>query len=410
MPASFWHAHLPKKFYLEVMKMGNKIDAVFEWAKNHKVTFVDQDKKKYKVNNAATTWDTYADVMKTYENWLKNEQGLKDITRAKPKHAVEYMKQMIEKRENGERGGSAFTISKFPHALHAMQNLARESGVYRGLKLGNKQDLLDLKNNAGIVRKSDESKSLKATSEDFDKVQNEILRSKSSQKEEIAEIHFAQRAIGLRIHEAIKLKKEDITFNKDDTATVYVKGKGGLERWVEVRNERAVDFLLEKTDRKKGGAEVFSIKDRNGNDKSRGNAINQVQDVVSRAADRAGVERDGKTYNTHSARKVFAQDRMNEYAGMSYKKLEKELARRIRNYPPDKDGNNKLKQKKENELDQLRNKIRLEIPGKRTREEGLEKRKNRHFNHKELCTFLVSIDTGHFRLSIMRYYCDYPKK
>lgn len=392
------------------MKSGSKIEAVFEYANKHQVTFVDPTVKGYKVNNATTTWNTYADGMKTYEKWLQEEKGLKDITRAKPRHGVEYMEMMIEKHENGKRGGSAFTISKFPHALHAMQNLAKESGVYKGLKLGNKQDLLDMKNEAGIVRKSSESTSLKANSEDFAKVQTEILRSKSPQKEEIGQMHQVQRGVGCRIHEVEKLKKEDITLHADGRATVYIKGKGGLERWVEVRDRVTVELLKDKTDGKKDGATVFSVKDKNGNDKSRKNAINQVQDVVSKAAERAEVNRNGKTYNTHAARKVFAQERMNEYASMTKKELEKELARRIRNYPLDKDENNKLKAKKENELNNLRKKIHLEIKGKRTKEQGEKLRKERQFNHKELCTFLVSIDTGHFRLNIMRYYCEYPIK
>ena len=395
---------------MEVVSMGNKIGSVFEYAKKNQVTYVDAAEKPNKKNNASTTWDTYESIMVKFEKWLQDEKGLKDITRAKPQHGVEYMQIMMTKHENGEKGGSAYTISKFPHALHAMQNLAKESGVYRGLKLGNKKDLLDMKNSAGIIRKSGESTALKATTEDFEKVQSEIYRSKSPQKETIGEIHQVQRGVGCRIHEAVKLKKGDITFHGDDRATIFIKGKGGLERWVEVRDHTTVELLREKTDGKKDGALVFQVKDRNGNDKNKSNSINQTQDVVSAAADRAGVNRDEKTYNTHSARKVFAQERMNEYASMSMKQLEKELARRIRNYPADKDGNNKLKSKVRNELQILRNKIHLTIPGKRTKEEGMEKRKNREFTHKEMCTFLVSVDTGHFRLSVMRFYCDYPKK
>jgi len=394
-----------------VVFMGNdKIKSVFEYAKKNQKTFVDEKKKPNKKNNASTTWDTYEDVMIKYEKWLQEEKGLKDITRAKASHGKEYMKLMMTKHENGEKGGSAFTLSKFPHALHAMQNLASESGVYRGLKLGNKQDLLDMKNNAGILRRSRESKSLKATTSDFEKVQKEIDRSKSPQKAVIGEIHRVQRGVGLRIFEAAGLKTGDITFYPVGHAVVYVKGKGGLERWVEVRDPVTVELLREKTSGKQDGAFVFQVKDRQGNDKSQSAIINQVQNVVGGAAKRADVALGDKTYNTQSGRKVFSQERMNTYADMSMKELEKELARRIRNYPPDKDGNNKLKGKVQSELQSLRNKIHLTIPGKRTKEEGLEKRKNREFTHKEMCTFLTSVDTGHFRLSVMRFYCDYPKK
>jgi hypothetical protein len=39
-----------------------------------------------------------------------------------------------------------------------------------------------------------------------------------------------------------------------------------------------------------------------------------------------------------------------------------------------------------------------------------EKRKNRDLTHKELCTWLTSIDLGHGRNDVVRYYCDYPKR
>ena len=385
----------------------SKIDNVFEWVKGKEVTFVDQDKKSYKVRNSDSTWTTYCDIMKTFEKWLQINYGLKDITRAKPRHSVEYMQQMIDKHFAKEKGGSAFTLSKFPHALHSLQSIARESGVYRGLKLGNKQDLLAMKNNAGITRKSDESKCLKANSQDFTKVQNEILHSKSPQKQLISDIHQIQRGIGCRVHEVMKMKKEHITYLKDGTASVYIKGKGGLERWVRIDDKGTIDLLKEKSEGKKDGAFMIQVKDRKGNDKSRKNAINQVQDVVSTAAERAGVNRSEKTYSTHSARKVFAQERMNKYAVMTYKQLEKVLAKRIRNYPLDKRGENRLKAKKDNELQQLRNKI--DPKGTRYSKEEREKlRKDRGFTHKELCMFLVSIDTGHFRINIIRYYADYP--
>lgn len=396
---------------LEVLCMENnpktKIDRVFEFAKKNQVTFVNQSQKPYKVNNSHSTWTNYANDMKTFEKWLQEVHGLKDITRAKPKHGVDYMQQMMVKHERKERGGSAFTLSRFPHALHALQSLARESGVYKGLKLGSKQVLLDMKNAAGITRKSDESTCLKANSQDFKKVQYEILNSKSPQKQLVAEIQQIQRGIGCRIEEALKLKKEHITYHKDGLATIYIKGKGGLERWVKVNDEQTIDLIKAKTEGKKGGAPVFQIKDRQGNDKSIKQAKNLVQEVVRGAAGRAGIARNGANYSSHSARKVFAQERMNKYSKMSYKQLDKILAKVIHEYPSQENGVNKLKQKKDNELQQIRNKI--DPKGKLySREERNKKRNARKFNHKELCLFLVSIDTGHFRCNIIRYYADYP--
>jgi site-specific recombinase XerD len=376
-----------------------KIDDVFNYAKTKRVSFANSDKKS-KTNNSANTWDTYRDVMNTYEKWLQREHGLKDITRAKARHGKEYMQMMIDK------GSSSFTISKFPHALHALQQLARESGVYKGLKLGRKDDLVKMKAEAGIVRKSSESKALRATSQDFEKVQAAILSSKSPRAQEVAEIHQIQRGVGCRIHEVVKMEKGHISFNDYGHATVYIKGKGGHERWVEVKDPNTLSLLQSKMDGKKDGATLFPLTDRKGNDKARRDAIKQVQSNVARAALRAGVYGSGgETYNTQSARKVFAQERVNYYAGLSLGQLQRELARRISTDP-----GGKLGEKAKSELQGIRNKIRLEIAGKRTAEQGHALRQAREFNEKELSLFLVSVDTGHFRISITRYYCEYPSK
>lgn len=390
--------------------MESKIDAVFAWAKKKEITFVGEEANKPgKKNNSLRSWNDYCSKVKTYEKWLQEEKGLKDITRAKPKHAQEYLDIMLEKRANGARGGSPSTINSFIHSLHAFSQLAKESKIYRPMQLGKKEKLLEYKNNAGVLRKSEESTCLRATPEEFSRVITEIERSKSPQKELVKEIQQIQRGVGCRISEVIGMKKEHIEYRPNGTASVYIKGKGGLERWVEVRDKDTIQLLKDKTEGKKDGNFVVQVKDRNGNDKNHEAATDLVKSVIRNAADRAGVERDGAKYSSHSARKVYAQEQVDKYAKMSEKQLRNELARRISNYPLGKGGHNKLKEKYESELQEIRNKIRLEIPGKRTKEEGLKKRAEREFNHKELCLFLCSVDTGHFRISIMRYYCKYRK-
>ncbi|MGE2624213.1 tyrosine-type recombinase/integrase, partial [Escherichia coli] len=157
----------------------------------------------------------------------------------------------------------------------------------------------------GIQRKSSESKCLKANASDFDKVQNEIANSRSPQKEIIMNIHQIQRGVGCRIHEVVKMKGEDITFNSNGSATVYIKGKGGLERWVHVDDKKTIELLKEQTKDKKDGAYVFPLKNKEGNDKNLSSSMKLAKDVIRSAAERSGVDRDEKTYSTHSARKVY---------------------------------------------------------------------------------------------------------
>lgn len=392
---------------MEMMDNSNnqsRIDKVFEWAKKEGVIWTTS--KSNKERNADSSYKTYANIMKTYEKYLKEKVGLKDITRAKPKHAVEFMQDQINIYKNEEKG-SAYTMRQFPHALHALQMSARESGAYKGLKLGSKSDLLQLLNDNKIYRKSEASKALKANSSDYQKVHAEILKSKSPQSKTIADIHQTQRYIGCRIHEAVKIKKQDVEFHKDGTATVYIKGKGGHDRWVCVKHKETIDLLKENTCDKKDGAFIFQVKNRRGNDKAKASAQKNCQDVIRAAAERAGVDREGKKYVTHSGRKVFAQDQMNIYARKSYKQLEKELQQRIKKYPLDKNNRNKLEKKVRDELNEFRKKIDQKgmLYSKEHRD---RKRAARKFTHKELCQFLVSVDTGHFRCNIMRFYCDYP--
>ncbi|MEH7532194.1 tyrosine-type recombinase/integrase [Priestia megaterium] len=385
-------------------KNHSRIDKAFEWAKKEGVIWATN--KSNKERNADSSYKTYANIMKSYESYLQEKCGLKDITRAKPKHAVEFMQYQINAYKNEEKG-SAYTMRQFPHALHALQMSARESGAYRGLKLGSKSDLLQLLNNNKIYRKSDASKALKANASDYQKVHAEILNSKSPQSKTIADIHQTQRYIGCRIHEAVKMKKQDVQFHKDGTATIYIKGKGGHDRWVSVKHKETITLLKENTCNKKDGAFIFQVKNRRGNDKDKASAQKNCQDVIRAAAERAAVDRNGKKYVTHSGRKVFAQERMNSYARQSYKQLEKELQQRIKKYPLDKNNRNKLEKKVRDELNEFRKKI--DPKGKLySKEHRDRKRAERKFTHKELCQFLVSVDTGHFRCNIMRFYCDYP--
>ena len=351
----------------------------------------------------------FCEKIHTYERWLQREYGLKDITRSKPKHAQAYIDQMLDKQRRGVRGGSPSTINSFIHTLHSFSNLAKD-GDTRPCSWEKKNDCLNTKTNIK-QRKASETTCLMANAEDFKKVIGEIERFRSPQKQKVIEIHRIQRGVGCRIQEAIGMKKEDVQFY-NDKAIIYISdyAKGGLERWVTVRDKETIELLKERTENKRDDAFIFQLKDRKGNDKSIESSINLVQDVIDKAVNRAGVERGGARYSSHSGRKVYAQEKVNEYSKMSEKQLRKELARQINDYPLDENGRNKLKEKYDSELQEIRNKIRLEIEGKRTKQQGKELRKQREFNHKELCLFLSSVSTGHFRINIMRYYCKYRKQ
>lgn len=366
----------------------DRIDSVYDRVKKNGMTFGDHIRKE-KLSDR--TIQTYRDVTKAYMNYLNKNYGITDITRAKPKHAYAYMEKQIDRYQSNDPNASAYTMRRFAHALHAFFEGSKATGVFKGkVKVGDKRKILGMINDAGILRKSEESKTLKASHEDWKKVQKEIENSRFKNKKEIADIHLLQRKIGTRITENIELKKNNITFNADSSATVEIKGKGGLVRFNTTTDKQVVKMLRERTENKKSAAPVFQVKGVDGNDKDKKNAATKLKQSIRDAAKRADVDRDGKKYTSHSARKAFAQTRMNGYYKMSKNRLKKEVGKHC----SDKD----LKRKYDQTMKNIRSKIRK------------ENRSKREMTHKELCQWLTSVDLGHGRLDVIRYYADYPGK
>lgn len=364
----------------------NKIDRVFEKVKEMGLTFGEHARKE---NLSDRTIKTYCDTVKMYENYLKTECGVKDISRAKPRHAYEYMEKQVEKYKNGEV--SAFSMRKFAHAIHSFQEASSKTGVYQHkVKLGDKRVILGNLTEQGIFRKSEESQGLKANHRDYEKVREEIISSRSPNAKIVSEIHQIQRFLGARVHEAVKMKKEDITFHSDGSVSLRIKGKGGLVRHVSTKDQSTVKVLQERTHGKKDAAPVFQMPSRDGKDKNKTSVIETVTDVVRSAAVRAGVDRDGKKYTTHSGRKAYAQSQVNDYYQRTKKSLEKEVANRIKE-------DSSLKKKMDRTIKNIRDKMT-----------DKNKAKSRELSHKELCLWLTSVDLGHGRLDVVRYYCDYP--
>ncbi|MGA9288437.1 MAG: site-specific integrase [Anaerobacillus sp.] len=367
------------------MKNDEKIEKVFE-----KMFESGQSVKGNGRPWSERTSQTYASVCKAYANWLENTYGIADIMKSKPRHAYEYFELKLRDVENGN--ASAWTASRFPHALHALSEGSKSSGVYqRKLKLGNKRVMLTEKNERNIERVSTDSKTLKATSDEFRAVIEKIESSRSPNATVVAKIHTCQRSLGLRITESLDLKKSSVTFNTDGTMTVRIKGKGGLVRYVTTNDEKTKRIMREHTQNKKSGAPIFQIKDKNGNDMGKAAGRKTLIDNIRRAALKAGVDRDGKKYTTHSGRKVFAQERMNEYVSRDERALTREIEKRCKS---DAD----IKRKYNRTMNNIKNKV---SPGKRS---------ERTMTHKEMCQFLTSTDLGHGRLDVIRYYCDYPNK
>ncbi|GIO12181.1 hypothetical protein J19TS2_17360 [Cohnella xylanilytica] len=330
-------------------------------------------------------------MVKAYANYLFRTYGISDIAKAKPRHAYEYIDKQIALYQAGDTSVSAFTLRRFAHALHAFREASAATGVYKArLKLGDKRELLAKLNECGIYRRSAASKTLKAQHSDYMRVQKQLQASKSPNAADIANIHQVQRYAGARITEAISMRKQDLMFHTNGKLTIRIKGKGGLVRFVTIDHKATIALLQEQVTGKKNGAPVFQMKNGRGQDKSISAAVKVLKENIRLAAIRAGVDRGGKKYTTHSARKAFAQEQMNHYALKNMQQLQREIGNRIAADPT-------LKKKYDQTLRNVRAKLTATSPNK-----------HRALNHKELCTWLVSTDLGHGRLDVARYYASYP--
>lgn len=364
-----------------------RIIEVFNRVKSSGMTFGEHFRKD---RLSDRTIESYKNVCLAYARHLYDKHGISDISRAKPRHATEFIQDKIN--EYFLDTASAFSMRRFAHALHALREGSQATGVFKGkLKVGDKRELLGMMNDAGIERKASESRSLMANHDEWDKVHQKIENSRSNNAKTIANIHKIQRYLGYRISETIDAKVSDFTFNSDGSMTARIKGKGGLVRYVTTTEKEIINTVVECIDGKKMGAPVFQIKDQRGNDLSKKDAATRAKQQIRESAKQAKVDRDGKKYTSHSGRKAFAQSQMNGYARMSNTALKREIARRC-------SSDKNLKRK----YDTVMKNIRAHIKE--------ENRSSRHLSHSELSALLVSFDLGHGRLDIVRYYCSYPGK
>lgn len=358
-----------------------KIYQIFDYVKDKKINF-DEDKPDKTLSDSALK--TYRDTALAYNNWLEKVYNI-SIDKAKPKHAYEYLQNKINDYKNGT--GSAFSVKKIPHSLHAVFACGKASGAFDYVvKIGDKRTMLESIKEQGVFRKASESHSMKAKRQDWEKVQNSLSTQKSRYKSYVLNIHESQVELGLRVHEAVKLQKKDIDFEK---GIITVKGKGGLVRQVPVHNKEYLAKLKSLCKGKKKGSDVFRVQNRKGNPPSKEDRKKIVQKAVRKAAIDSGVNYGDKRYTTHSARKAFAQSKVDELKKMSEKDIEKMFAKMCATDPNFKEKSDRLK-------------LNIRKKFKNKKNAAL-----RELTKKEMILFTVSSWIGHFRLDVMRYYVEY---
>lgn len=329
--------------------------------------------------------ENYFKYTRAVFNKCCSEYGIERFSQMNP----EMVKEVLMRNYS-----NPWTLKGYVHGLHYFQEALDRTGVvFDPPTVVNKAEMLQIYRDSGIIRHSGDSTVLRATDSDVDKVIAEIRDSGFSAKGQAEVLIQVARYTGARLEGVFNMRAGDIVIKGDGTAVVKLDEKGDKVRYVLVWDPEAVAYLaeLKGSCRKDTSPVLRPMFDKQNRMRKRDDVERKIQACIKACAERAKVNRDGKDFSAHSARKAFAQSRMDEYAKMSEKELAAKLEERVKADP-------KLAQKIKAALYRINHKS-----GGRRRTKV-----DRKFNHRELCVFLTSLDTGHSRLDVVTmYYASY---
>lgn len=419
------------------------IENQMAWAKQNKFS-LSSKKQANKRQNLNNTYSDYTKKVKTLINKYFEKHRIDDIRLIEE----DKMNQLILDNYSDK---SAFTIKAYTAAINLFQKSTQSEKLQGGgafsepLKLANVEKLRTHYEENDIVRYSSDSKTGHLTDETLNQLQTALVTSDKAHAKTAAEYLELSSHLATRFDGAIGLKGKHIVINEDNTATAYVVEKGRKPRWIHVRDEESVSYLKEKKESLSSQNHYIVNPPRITQGKNAGNRMKadviekQLGKVVNAVVKEHGISDGDKNISMHSARKYRAQEWAKEYAAMSPEQLEsmildriieserraKEIAaenqkvreeiRKIKNNKGDKRRIQQLKASlREENLPSVASKYQTAIdrvnyrrlPGSKGPEDkGLRRTKqDRPLNHKELAMFLVSLDTGHYRVDVISQY------
>lgn len=378
-----------------------KLQKLENWCNNEKFKIND---KKEKLKES--TVKQYFEEVKAINNLYYKTFGEADVTKMESEkvHAM-----LVFRYKN------PFTLKHKMAAMNYFVQATEESNVFKSkIDCYDHTFMQEYCEDRGIVRRAADTSVKISTHDELGLVVNEIRESRSAYKEQAEMVINLGKYVGTRVSGALHLKGKDILIHKNGNATVYLKEKGGLERWVTISDPNAVDYLKEIKSSLKSQDHLvvkpmrYQSGERKGQLMTNEKARQRLAEVVNPAAKRAGVNSDTQNVTIHSSRKTFTQDRINHYSHMTEDELQLEVQKRI------------LENKELQEEIQREN-PEFSITDVEEKWAGVIQRINwvdedagirrtridRDPNHKELSYFLASLDTGHFRLDVIRFYAKY---
>lgn len=380
----------------------NKSDKVWEWLDKQQMGFSDKKKE----NGSGLSDRTIAKYKYDFNRLMKlveAETGKTDPMKVKPNDVYRIIDKMVEEYKVGKTANASF-LRGIDDSLHAFKEASKASGVFkRELRLGDKKKIQETLNQEKVYRRASDTSVMKASREDVEKVVRELEKSTSPAKEVAIKALKLEFETGRRISAILRSQVGNYDAKSGQYVTYGDKGGKDNETFFLTPGARDIlDTVIHKDGAKKSdGDMMFKIKyiqhrdpNKIGQDKSVESMRKQVSSLLQSAAKRAGVNRGGLTFSSHSCRKGFADERCTFYlTTMTPVERREELKRR-----------KSLDENLSNRIDKVLEHIKLKFKIE-------ENAKKRDFTDTEITKLLVSTDINHSRIDVMRYYLmDYDFK
>ncbi|HDR8323990.1 TPA: site-specific integrase [Bacillus cereus] len=353
---------------------------------------------------------SYQDCVLRMGKWIEEKYGPKVANPHfwKGKIVDEYFDHLVNRYTKADI--SASEISKVAHAVEKIRVIVKETkclgkkdGKPVTIRTGLKTERLEMLLECGVTRSKNELTGRKATYPEADLVRQHLGQNLEYLIElgkntnvtrnaaTIENITYFQQLTGSRISAAIKIKVEDIDFQKG--IVTFHKDKNSFTRRVKL-NEEAKGFLSKLTEGKKPGAPLFEFFNKKGDTMSVKRAASLVQEQVKNAAKTAGLYSENARFTTHSFRKAYAQNIYDATRTMSKTEIKNLIAEHL-----SMQGSNKeiIKRRLKNEMKRINKN---------------NKYKN-NFSHEQYRRLYVSLCLGHSRIDVVgRHYIvtDKPKR
>lgn len=318
------------------------------------------------------TTKNYARIADAFGRFVYEKYGVSDLRFITSAHGREFIEHSLSKFQAGElAAGSAKT---YVHALTKLQNMAREQLRSR-IRILNKDELLARAKEIDAVRRLENAhKGRIITQAEAERMVQVLAETRSPNATVFSELARFGMETGSRITAGLMMQVQDIDFDRN--RVIFWGDKGGKDRIVQV-DPAYMRHLATLVEGRAQSRPIFEVRRQDGSLQGVETARKMAENLYRAHAEKIGLY----GANFHSQRKAFSGVRYNQYKETNYKALERELAR------------------KADESEQLARKMaQLE------KQSGSRHGVGRHYSHDQLARILVSMDLGHERLDVLRFY------